>query len=408
MKKICVLLPVLLMAVCACDDISKEQVKPGKPGKPDVPEKEEIVYNERAMSQFEMINRLYRVSVGNTSGLYNENYPKGSGDGAASYLWPYDGLMSGVATLYELGYDVNYAELIDQFEKYWSSDDRLGVGAYSSGTDGSSGYGDRFFDDNSIVGLDLVEAYRLTGDRKFLDRAKRIISFLKKGEDSVFGGGLWWNESLINVSGNVDSNKPACANGFATLFLLKYYEVCPASEKSDVLDFAKRLYSWLTENLRDPEDALYWNDKQAGGSIRKDKWTYNSGAMISNGVLLARYTGEQSYLDQAKETAMHSYDYFVRPVAPLALAYPDHDPWFTVKLINAYIDIEPYMPAASGYITTFMNNLDYAWEHSRTPAGLFYEGWAGNPGRASSLLQQDAALEALGRMALYKKEVIVN
>lgn len=85
----------------------------------------------------------------------------------------------------------------------------------------------------------------------------------------------------------------------------------------------KRLYAWTLTNLRDPEDGCYWNDKQADGSINKTKWTYNTGVMISNGIRLYKITGEQTYLDSAIASSEGAYNYFVRPLNGLALAYPD-------------------------------------------------------------------------------------
>lgn len=179
--------------------------------------------------------------------------------------------------------------------------------------------------------------------------------------------------------------------------------------KADVLALAKRLYAWTLNNLRDPEDACYWNDKQADGSINKTKWTYNTGVMISNGVRLYKITGEQTYLDNAIASSEGAYNYFVRPLNGLALAYPDHDPWFTTKLIRAFIDIEPYYKNAGNYIKTFINFLDYAYENARLSSGLFYEDWTGtDPKRAEQLLMQDAALESLGIIALYKGETVTE
>ena len=210
-----------------------------------------------------------------------------------------------------------------------------------------------------------------------MTKAKRSVEFLQAGEDDTFGGGLWWNEDQKGQQGVGDSNKPTCANGYATLFLLEYYSVCPQEEKADVLALAKRLYAWTLTNLRDPEDGCYWNDKQADGSI------------------IASSEG--------------AYNYFVRPLNGLALAYPDHDPWFTTKLIRAFIDIEPYYKNAGNYIKTFINFLDYAYENARLSNGLFYEDWTGaTPKRAEQLLMQDAALESLGMIALYKGETVTE
>lgn len=408
-KSIYYFVSALLLISCSND---VEEWNPGDGGgqTPPPATAEDAVWHERAKEVFDLINQYYRIPSGTWAGLYNENYPKGSEN--SSYLWPYDGFVSGAAALYELGYDIDYTTLVDQFSSWWTDSGAKPVGGYASGTRGTNvgGEGDRFYDDNSIVGLDLVEAYRLTGDEKYRTWAGNIVDFLLAGEDDVFGGGVWWNESLINVSENDSSNKPACGNSFATLFLLEYYDICDdSSEKAEVLAFAKRLYAWLVDNLRDPSDGCYWNDKSSDGDINTVKWTYNTGAMISNGVRLYRITSNQEYLDQAKESAMGSYGYFVKldPVAG-SLVYPDHDPWFTVKLIKAYIDIEPYFSTASSYIEAFINFADSAWDNARQDNGLFYEDWTGTPeaDRDKQLLMQDAALESFGMIALYKREKV--
>lgn len=400
-KTILAILPALLFS-CAGEDV--EKYIPPTPVAPSEPE-EEVVYHQRAKEQFDRINQYYRINSGATEGLYNENYPKKDGDNSASFLWPYDGLISGAATLHALGYDVNYAEMVNRFEVYYRTPEGNAVGGYGSQTNGTTGSGTRFYDDNSIVGIDLVEAFQLTNKQEYLTRAKRIVDFLKAGEDDIFGGGLWWNEDQKNQQGVADSNKPACANGYATLFLLEYHSVCPQAEKAEVLALAKRLYTWIVTNLRDPEDGCYWNDKQADGSINKVKWTYNTGVMISNSVRLYQLTGEQSYLDSAIDSSDGAYNYFVRPRNGLALAYPDNDPWFTVKLVRAFIDIEPYYKNAGNYINTFVNFMNYAYDNARLTNGLFYEDWTGAATkRAEGLLMQDAALESLGIIALYKGE----
>ena len=108
-KTILAILPALLFS-CAGDDVEKyippTPIAPSEPG-------EEVVYHKRAKEQFDLINQCYRINSGATEGLYNENYPKKDGDNSASFLWPYDGLVSGAAALHALGYDVNYADMVE-------------------------------------------------------------------------------------------------------------------------------------------------------------------------------------------------------------------------------------------------------------------------------------------------------
>jgi len=403
-----ILLLVCVLCSCtptACTDSSKEKYIPGgggsDSGKPDT---ETIVWHQRAYDTYLVMEKLYGIKTGATAGFFNENYPKGSGDLSASFLWPYDGLMSGVALLNGLGYSVEYADKVDRYQAYYRN---MSVGGYGSQTNGQTGGGERYYDDNSIIGLNLVEAYRQLKDTKYLDRCKQIVQFLLSGEDNVLGGALWWCEGQKNKPGQSDSNKPACANGYAQWFLLSYYEVCPESEKADVLAFAKRLYAWERDNLLDTSDQVYWNDRNADGSINKTKWTYNSGAMIAAGVRLYHITNEKHYLDEAIATAKGAYSYFVKTRDGIGLSYPLNDPWFTIKLIRAYMELEPDFATCKEYIKVFASNLDYAWKHGRAQNGLFYEDWSGknvNPERDKSLLMQDAALESLGAMAMYNKE----
>ena len=405
-----VFLPVisLLAASCACSDNSKEEFIPVDGGGSGGTEPAAtVVWHERAFETFGAIDRLYRVGSGATAGYYNENYPKGSGDLAASFLWPYDGLMSGVALLNKLGYDVDYKAKVDRFQGYWRASGAVAVGGYGSQTNGTNGGGERYYDDNSIVGLNLVEAYRQLKDPAYLTRCAQIVQFLLSGEDDIMGGALWWCEGQKNKPGVGDSNKPACANGYAQWFLTSYYEFCPESEKAGVLALAKRLYDWEYKNLRDPEDNVYWNSKGADQVINTTKWTYNSGAMIAAGVRLYKITGEEHYLAEAKATADGAYNYFVRSRNGIALCYPLNDPWFTIKLVRSYIELEPYHKNCTRYIETFIADLERAWNKGRGANGLFYEDWSGqkvNPDRDKSLLMQDAALESLGTVALYKGE----
>jgi len=406
-------LPLLLLGgavAVSCDSGVEEWNPSGGGGTKPTPvtpsDPEGTPYSDAAVELFTAIKSCYGVKSGATKGLYYENYPQSAGDNSASFLWPYDGIVSGIAGLNKLGYSVNYTDAVEKFQCYWRTSGTVNVGGYGSSTNGTSGGGDRFYDDNSIVGLNLVEAYRQTGNNTYLERAAKIVSFLNSGKDNTLGTALWWNESYKNVPGVDDSNKPACANGYATWFLMSYYEVCPQTEKANVLKFAKELYTWIKTNLKD-DDGCYWNSIGADKTVNKTKWTYNTGAMIAAGVRLYKATADETYLNDAKASADGSFGYFVKARNGINRAYPTNDPWFTIKLIKSYIELEPYYNNCTNYISTFISFTDYALQHGKMQNGLFYEDWTGvkvNPDRDKSLLMQDAALESLTTIALYKGE----
>ena len=397
-KLLSYLLSLVVILLVSCSD-DTEKWKPDGPQKPPVTPGDEVNYKERAKEIFDKIQVHYRVAA---NGLYKENYPQQPGDQSYSYLWPYDGVVSGAALLTELGYSVNFEAMTLNFNLYWREGAAgNNIPGFGSSTNGTTGGGTRFYDDNSIVGINLVDAYEITKNEIFLDRARQVVQFLKSGEDDKLGGALWWNEDQKDITGDANSNKPACSNGYATQFLLRYHSVCSASEKADVLAFAKRLYNWLKTNLKDT-DHCYWNDKNNQGMINKTKWTYNTGVMIQNGICLYRITGENGYLNDAIASAQGAYDFFVKTRNGVTLAYPDHDPWFSTKLLRAYIDLAPLHAKADSYIEAYAKFINHGYDKARTDAGFFYEDWTGaSPKRYYSLLMQAAVVESYAALALY-------
>lgn len=395
-----ILLVSFMFLFLSCSDGS-EEFKPGKT-KPTTNVADSLPCHQKGKEHFDRINQYYLLS----NGLYQESYPVQSGDPSVSYLWPYVGLVSGAATLTQIGYDVNLTGLTDAYQKYYRTGANGNqIGGYGSSTDGTKGGGTRFYDDNSIVGISLIEAYKLTKEQRYLDRAATIVAFLKSGTDATLGGGIWWNEDEKNLAGNANSNKPTCANGYATLFLLDYYTVCPSAEKSSILTFAKAEYEWVKSNLRDPGDKCYWNDLNTAGIANKTKWTYNTGVMIQNGVRLYQLTGNQLYLDDAIASAEGSFDSFVRSRNKLALAFPENDPWFNTKLLRGYIDLAPHFKNANSFIKVYLTFINYAYQNARTDKGFYYEDWTGvSPQRYYSLLMQDAVVESYGALSIYLQE----
>lgn len=402
MKKTLLLFGIILWML-SCDDGS-EPYNPNPPVKP-IEHKDTIKCYSRAKEVFDLINQYYRLS----NGLYKENYPSQGNDPDYSYAWPYFSLVDASVTLSQIGYNVDLNSMADTYEKYFQSG-RNGnnVPGYCAATNGTYGLGTRFYDDNSVMGLTLVEIYKITKEKRFLDRASKVVEFLRSGQDDLLGGAIWWNEDEKNILNNGNSNKPACSNGYATLFLLEYYTVCPETEKSSVFSFAKSEYEWLKSTLRDPSDNCYFNDINTSGNINTTKWTYNTGVMIQNGVRLYLLTGNKSYLDDAIASAEGSYDRFVKSRNDIALTYPDSDPWFNTKLLRGYIDLAPYYKNADNYIEVYYNFINNAYKNARTDHGFFYEDWTGaNPKRYYSLLMQDAVVESYGALSIYKKEELI-
>ncbi|RYJ44982.1 glycoside hydrolase family 76 protein [Flavobacterium beibuense] len=358
---------------------------------------ETITYSEKAKQTFDLIQQYYKI---NSTGYYRENFPVQSGDRECSYLWSLDGLLSGVNQLVALGFDdpeLNHSYVA--LEGYY--DTQRTPSAYAAFPVQYS-QDDRFYDDNAIIAIDLIENYEITNNTAYLNRAKEIAQFSLTGEDNLTGGGLYWSEQNRNNPESELCMKAVSSTAFSVTYLLRLYE---HTDEEQYLQFAMRLYNWLNEYIQDPVDNLFWNDIRVSNNfVNTTKWTYNSGAMITNNVLLYEITGEEVYLDRARTIAASTYTHFTRTVNS-KLFFPANDSWFNVCLFRGYLDLLQYDQTAQSYVNVFIQNADYAWSNARNEYDLFYEDWAGqNPGRDKWLLQQAGLVEMYGRIAILKGE----
>lgn len=407
------LLTLVLLLSTSCGEDGEKFTAPPNPqegngGK----ETETTHYHVWAKELSDIVNMNFRINSGVFAGLYKGKMQEQT----VSFLWAYDSMVSASATIFKLGYQTDYTAVADNYERYLLPKAIYDVPGYSSGTNGTTGNnGTRFYDDNSIVGISLIEAYRLTDEKRFLDRARKIVDFLKTGLIDVGNGeALWWNEIEANNPRGKDEEgklckQPTCANGYAANFLIQLYmemqKLGNQKEAVQALTLATQLYNWLYNNLRNPIDGTYYNDMRSDGTIVETYYTYNSGIMIQNAILLYEITQKPEYLSAAKNTARGAANRFIKERNGVKQAWPSNCTWFNVKLFNGFVMIEPYMSEAKVWIESYITYADNGWKHARTADGLLYEDWtAAQTGRVYELLQQGGNIESLTRIALYKKD----
>jgi hypothetical protein len=367
---------------------------------PDSANTSKVSYKERAFQVYNDVVKKYFSQTGQN--LFSESFPVQGGDPKQAYFWPYTGVFTGAVLLKKTGANLDLEPFKAGLEAYWDNS-RLPV-AYQSAVR-ADGAADRFYDDNGTVGLNLIEAYEVSQDVFYLDRAESCLLFTMSGESTDEGGGLFWVEQYrMNDVNSPNAVKATNATAFAATLALEVYKKRPRQE---YLEFAKRLYNWNKTKMQDPSDKLFWNDiALSNHTINATKWSYNVGEMITAACLLYEVTQDGSYLSDAKAMAKASYDYFTRPVRDLGRFFPDHDPWFNAILFRGYLDLSKIdKTLTSEYINTFIKNADYAWDHARTKEGFFYEDWAGDRmGRYYWILNQAVMVEVYSRIAIYKGE----
>jgi hypothetical protein len=162
----------------------------------------------------------------------------------------------------------------------------------------------QFYDDNAWLGLDLVATWRRLHRPSALTQAERVFTLVRSGWDTdssaTCPGGVFWT----HWQGDEDRNAVSTANG--ALLAIRLYE---ATDSPAYLDWAKRMDAWVSDCLTRP-DGLIADHISGNGSINQHAWSYNQGAMVADGALLYRATGDRRYLRQARNLAVRTLAYF--------------------------------------------------------------------------------------------------
>lgn len=367
------------------------------------------IHYQRAEKTLKTIEKLYAVNDG--TNLYRENYPYddtytatylggGANENKAnpySYLWPFSGSLSAYTILLEKNDDATIKSQIDNkillgLEQYY---DKRQPAAYASYVKFAP-QSDRFYDDNIWLGIDFLDLYLHTREKKYLDKSVEIWKFVESGMDDKLGGGIYWMEQK-------KESKNTCSNAPAVVYLMKLYQ---STQDKKYLSKAQELYTWTKTHLQDPQDKVYWDNINLDGKIDKAKYPYNSGQMIQAASLLYHATQDAAYLKDAQEAAIGSYNYFFdasKKIKSNNAEYPAlkrSNNWFIAVMFRGYVELF-FIDKNKEFIDAFRANLDHAWTNMRDSDGLFGKNWHGEnkPVAKKWLLDQFALVEMYARIS---------
>jgi Glycosyl hydrolase family 76 len=212
------------------------------------------------------------------------------------------------------------------------------------------GNDDRYYDDNAWMVLSFTEAYQLTGDHRYFNRAKECLDFVLSGWDDVLGGGIWWHARHKGGSKNV------CANAPAAVGCLRIASYLPRQQARGFVARAEQIVAWTDQHFRD-RDGLYFDSiVVSSGKINHAKLTYNTALMIRALLGLYRATGNQAYLSEARQSAF-SADWFLDQHTG---AYRD-----PVKWAHLLVEADLEMFRATGdkhFLLRATNNADFEFD----------------------------------------------
>lgn len=260
-------------------------------------------------------------------------------------------------------------------ERYWNPN-VAPHGAYAPYLGDRNGGETTWFDDNGWWGLAFVDAYRATGDDRYLDDAARALRFVDaRGWDGSHG--MWWNTDRPHHSLEALSSGAALAA-----------ELYQHTGKSSYRKLARKYVGWAEEHARKSQRGLYATDEQGVMS-------YVQGAMLGAHVALCR-KGDKTACERAHDVAQACFEKWEG-------RSPDHAPQFDTILMRYLLQLGDVDHDPTWY-KWVRRVADRAEDRARTGDGLFLRFWDGSKpaehgdgagGFESGMLQTHAATVSL-------------
>lgn len=246
-----------------------------------------------------------------------------------------------------------YANIL---QSYWNQHD--GIRGYD--VQPNPQQSERYYDDNAWIVLALVDAFEITGDQKYLNRAVETFRFVLSGEDKKLGGGIYWREDR-------KQSKNTCSNAPAVVAALRLYN---STHDAEYLQTAKRLYEWTCVKLQNPSSGLFWDNIRLNGRVDRRKYSYNTALMIRANCLLYEATGDVKYLNEAKRVARAALK---RWVIPETGGIRDTGK-FAHMLLESFVELHRYDPK-NDWLSVVQKSVAYVHNHLQQPNGQYPSRW---------------------------------
>jgi len=320
----------------------------------------------RAAASYQALNTYFDAG----QGLLLEEYPN-THSNPYSYIWPYSQAVIAAENLAGIPgaghrWTAEAEMRLDGYEPYWNAGTTpKGYDSYVRPPLGHGG--DKFYDDNEWIGLNLIQHYKRTGDRSSLARAKEIFTLVVHGWDDdpahPCAGGVFWTQAPWSQDRNTVSNGPGAELGLHLYLLTK---------QKSYLTWSKKMYGWTQSCMLAP-NGLYWDHIDLAGNIEKTQWSYNQGVMIGAATLLYKATGDRRYLDNAKAVAAASLEFYGSEDRLWKQPSRFNSIYFKNLLILDSVSPNP------AYRALMQSYADRAWNEVRDPATGLYRFEGANP-----------------------------
>lgn len=238
----------------------------------------------------------------------------------------------------------------DGAERYWNPDLRPvpGYGPYP-GNRGANHLS--WYDDEGWWGVAFYDAFRATGDRRYLASADRSLRFLDSGWDPRTGGIYWSTHRTFKASESL-------AGG--TLLAAYLYR---ETHRAEYLALARKYIAWADLRLRG-KDGLYASRPRAGVPM-----PYVEGPMAVAFAVLCRSGAGRSYCARAESLANRTALHF-----PTLTMGPQYDSIYVRALVELY-----RLDGKRRWLEIARAATDRAMAGAAGPDGLYLKTWDGQP-----------------------------
>ncbi|NMB25121.1 MAG: glycosyl hydrolase [Firmicutes bacterium] len=252
-----------------------------------------------------------------------------------------------------------------------------------------------YYDDMLWMALALLRAHNLTKSNAYLGYSRVLWNDIKTGWNDHCGGGIAWRKQQLDYK-----NTPS--NGPAVILAARLYQL---EGQEEDLDWAKRIFHWLTKHLVDPETGFVWDgmNREQDGKIDKDwEYTYCQGVYMGAAHELFKCTGDSTFLAKASRTADTAIVHLANDdLVLLAEGDSDGDCGLFKGIFVRYLANLVMENGNPLWQEFFLANGHSLWERARSPEGFFANSWEGpvkTPVSLSVQLSGTMLLESLARM----------
>jgi len=237
-----------------------------------------------------------------------------------------------------------------------------------------------------------TRAYALTGEGRYLERARTLFDDLWKYWTPSYGGGILWRRSG-------DTQKNVATNGPLAVVAARLYS---ATGDNKYLEKAKLLWDFVDQQLTDGDARVFDNlQGSGGGELKRWDFTYNFGNFIAASLELYGVTKDSKYLERAVKNADWTLENLTNAGILLNEGTGDGGGFRGVFLraLRKLSETPALEPAARDRYRAFLNdNAAMVWNNRSALEGVTAPNWAAPTPKG--LVESLAASSAMAALQL--------